>query len=148
MLAEHKIYTTPTNREKYMSRLSYWKDSTTWICSKHLPSIEVPSSMGACPFVGCDSIRPRHGRPTPTEGSTSETPVTQASSTTSSPTPSVTRAKKKAPTPVPAVELCNWFKCDKGENGDPAPSRPRSKYCSKDCSNKNARHRYKTKQKK
>lgn len=32
--------------------------------------------------------------------------------------------------------VCEWKDCDN-------PARPNSKYCSRDCSNKNARHRYK-----
>ena len=145
-----------------MSKLSYWKDANTWICCKHLPSIEVPSSTGACPFVGCDSIRPRHGRPTPAAGETVSTPASPApvskstrsrakakpSTTPTTPAPSATPATAETtPAPSADVALCSWFKCDKGSDSGPAIARARSKYCSKDCSNKNARHRYKTKQK-
>lgn len=136
-----------------MSRLTYWKDSRTWVCSKHLPSIEIPAYTGACPFVGCDSIRPKHGRPTPTD----EEPAPMADAVASVEKTTTTVAQTPVETAetastikvrqAPNVDLCSWFRCDKGPNGGPAPSRPRSKYCSKDCSNKNARYRYKTKQK-
>lgn len=143
-----------------MSKLSYWKDANTWICSKHLPSIEVPSSSGACPFVGCDSIRPRNGRPTSGAGETTP-PSSSASSASASVRPPTSTTPTKTATPAPSipvtlasltpsseeVSLCSWLKCDKGSDGGPAIARARSKYCSKDCSNKNARHRYKTKSK-
>ena len=138
-----------------MSRLSYWKDANTWVCSKHLPSIEIPSSIGACPFVGCDSIRPRHGRPAPTTSDAATPSASPAPSSARQSTP--TKAARQTPatpvttaapaTPSKEIVLCSWFKCDKGADGGPAPARARSKYCSKDCSNKNARYRYKTKQK-
>jgi len=54
---------------------------------------------------------------------------------------------EEAPPPEPVVEepapaaasedgpMCTWHECDK-------PARPRSKYCSRNCSNKNARWRH------
>jgi hypothetical protein len=42
--------------------------------------------------------------------------------------------------------LCAWFKCDK-DNGKPAKARNQSKYCSRDCSNRNARFRMKQRKK-
>ena len=36
------------------------------------------------------------------------------------------------------TNLCSWKECDKGHSG-PANSRANSKYCSRDCSNRNAR---------
>ena len=42
--------------------------------------------------------------------------------------------------------LCAWFKCDK-DNGKPAKARNQSKYCSRDCSNRNARYRMKQRKK-
>ena len=41
------------------------------------------------------------------------------------------------------VERCTWHQCDKGAAGGPAVRRKGSKYCSRDCSNKNARWRHK-----
>ena len=41
---------------------------------------------------------------------------------------------------------CAWFKCDK-DNGKPAKARNQSKYCSRDCSNRNARYRMKQRKK-
>ena len=42
--------------------------------------------------------------------------------------------------------LCAWFKCDK-DNGERSKARNQSKYCSRDCSNRNARFRMKQRQK-
>ena len=46
-------------------------------------------------------------------------------------------AKKEAPkpTPKPEVEICAWMDCNE-------PARPNSKYCSRSCSNSNARWRH------
>ena len=46
--------------------------------------------------------------------------------------------------PVPNTDICAWHMCDKGFDGKGAFSRENSKYCSRDCSNKNARYRHKT----
>jgi len=43
--------------------------------------------------------------------------------------------------------LCAWEECDNGLNEKPAPTRSKSKYCSRDCSNKNARFRHKSRKK-
>jgi len=40
-------------------------------------------------------------------------------------------------------DLCTWHQCDKGPGGGQASRRKGSKYCSRDCSNKNARWRHK-----
>lgn len=44
--------------------------------------------------------------------------------------------KEEAPAAEADGVTCEWKDCDN-------PPRPNSKYCSRDCSNKNARHRYK-----
>ena len=41
---------------------------------------------------------------------------------------------------------CDWFQCNKGKDGKRGLTPINSKYCSKDCSNKNARWRYKQRQ--
>lgn len=45
-------------------------------------------------------------------------------------------------------KLCAWGSCDKGTRGGRAVKRESSKYCSRDCSNRNARHRYRLRAKK
>ena len=125
-----------------------WIDATTWICTRHLPSVRMPASAGLCAFSTCDSVRPRRE---------SFDRVANASTTVTSvrPTASVTKkvAVKKAiaKTEAPATETttteevakCEWFKCNKGPGGTRANSRARSKYCSRACSNSSARYRHK-----
>ncbi len=129
-----------------MSRLTYWKTNTEWVCSKHLPSLTMPSSVGVCTFAGCDSVRPRR------EDFTSNQIAANARSLQRSvqkkPTKSVRSQVKAKPKVVHSAnaKLCDWFKCDK-DNGQPAIARSKSKYCSKDCSNKNARWRHKQRKK-
>ena len=129
-----------------MSRLTYWKTNTEWVCAKHLPSLMMPASVGICTFAGCDSVRPRREKfiNTQIESNSRSTqrvkpPVTKQSVAQSKPTNTVVRQETNA-------RLCAWFKCDK-DNGRPAIARPKSKYCSKDCSNKNARWRHKQRKK-
>ena len=75
---------------------------------------------------------------------------TPAKTQTSS--PKKTQSKKSNTTKIVtrSVEentvLCAWFKCDK-DNGSPAKARNQSKYCSRDCSNRNARYRMKQRKK-
>ncbi len=45
-------------------------------------------------------------------------------------------ARKTAPSALGPGRICAWHECSK-------PARPRSKYCSRNCSNKNARARHK-----
>lgn len=45
------------------------------------------------------------------------------------------------------LPLCAWEDCDKGPQGGPAMTKPNSKYCSRDCSNRNARWRFAQRQK-
>jgi len=47
-----------------------------------------------------------------------------------------------APVEGAPLKLCAWHRCTKGPDGTRMVARPNSKYCSRDCSNKNARWRY------
>ena len=144
----------------------YWKNETTWICPNHLPSVKIPANVECCFYVNCTSVRPE--RPSAEELQTSAAAPSRASRRPTRPPAASTRAtprKTKKPSreanpapvsaPAPASptdepmynalgqKLCAWFKCDKGENGGRAVTRSRSKYCSRDCSNRNARWRHK-----
>lgn len=46
--------------------------------------------------------------------------------------------------PVSEDQLCAWIQCDKGVGGGRALRRKNSKYCSRQCSNKNARSRFRS----
>ena len=94
-------------------RKPYWRNSKFWICPNHIPSAKLPASVINCWFSNCDSVRPDR----PPGESTIKLIVCE-----------------------PVVK-CAWEKCDK-DNGRPANRRERSKYCSLDCKNKNARWRY------
>ena len=50
--------------------------------------------------------------------------------------PKAAKEAKPAAEPAPGAEICAWPGCGK-------PARKNSKYCSRACSNKNARHRHK-----
>jgi len=52
------------------------------------------------------------------------------------------------PLPEPSEDLCAWEACDKSPQGGRAERRKGSKYCSRDCSNRNARYRYQQRAKK
>jgi hypothetical protein len=125
-----------------------WIDASTWICTRHLPSVRMKASVGMCAFSTCDSVRPR--RESFDRVATSSVKA-QAKQTTATSIEQKKSMSKKTSTPRVevaqvadgAVEKCAWFKCTKGPNGGPADSRPRSKYCSRACSNSSARYRHK-----
>ena len=56
-----KRYTVKKNvllkRRKYAFK-PYWKDSKSWICPKHLPSVSIPAHIDKCWYAGCTSQRP------------------------------------------------------------------------------------------
>jgi len=61
--------------------------------------------------------------------------------------PQIEAAREKVSFPSPSSDhkyverLCNWKDCNK-DSGSRRRARANSKYCSRDCSNKNARYRY------
>mgnify|MGYP001336973997 CR=1 FL=1 len=59
-----------------------------------------------------------------------------AKSNTRTAAPKKASARKAAPPAAGSGGICAWHECCK-------PARPRSKYCSRNCSNKNARARHK-----
>lgn len=124
-----------------------WIDAKTWICTRHLPSVRMDASIGMCAFSTCDSVRPRRE-------SFDRVVAVAVNSPASKPNASVQQKKSpsmkiNAPkaqnktTTAGAVAKCAWFKCNKGPNGGIADARPRSKYCSRACSNSSARYRHK-----
>ncbi len=138
---------------------TYWKDHEHWYCGRHLPASPLPWSIEKCWL--CPNKRPAmKDRPAPEEG---VTPIVHRPRVKAKPrarvvtNPVVTKtveppAKKtrtaapaKAATATPAAKasteasttVCAWSECNE-------LARPRSKYCSRNCSNKNARARHKT----
>ena len=129
-----------------MSRMTFWKTDTDWVCAKHLPSLVMPASIGICTFAGCDSVRPRREHFITTRKAPPPSSVPKTESTIAKKKTISSKAKPKVVRVASNAVLCDWFKCDK-DNGQPAIARPKSKYCSKDCSNKNARWRHKQRKK-
>ena len=114
----------------------YWKSEREWVCPKHLPSVKLPANVTRCFFSGCSSIRPEKSLQNIKESvkSTIVSPITTM----------------KKPMSIVVEEegsLCSWFKCTKGVNETRAKVRTNSKYCSRDCSNRNARWRHKQRKK-
>ncbi len=96
-----------------MSGKSAWKDHGHWLCMNHVPPITLPASSQRCWMVGC-SVRPAEDlRP---EEEPELPPV--------------------AILAVASAERCAYEPCGK-------PAREGSKYCSRACSNRNARKRHK-----
>lgn len=122
----------------------YWKNKQFWICPKHLPSVRIPASIAACWYAGCTSRRPPpsadNGRIIPTR--TIPKPKRNVKVTRSRSTTRAMPLKSSATTASANQVLCAWIECDKGPNGGRAFARKRSKYCSRDCSNRNARANY------
>ena len=131
-----------------------------WLCSnKRAPLIDRPeaSAEGTSTVqnrgvkkIGRRPPRPkmvvaRKAAPISAEATPSVKPTSKPSSTTpKSPTKTTTRGaatKKAAPRKTSLLTdcaggVCAWHECNK-------QARPRSKYCSRNCSNKNARARHK-----
>ena len=145
---------------------TYWKDHEHWYCGRHLPASPLPWSLEKCWL--CPNKRPpMKDRPSPEEGVSPIIPQPRRkvmkprarvvprptvadlvgnAAPESGPPPSPPRAAPKAAARTPSVKLtaadgnstiCAWMDCCE-------PARPRSKYCSRNCSNKNARARHKT----
>lgn len=144
----------------------YWKNETTWICPNHLPSVKIPANVECCFYVNCTSKRPERLSTEEMQASVVTTPpkeprkpkrpsvaARKAPRRTKKPTRTISPSSAPASAAATPIDeplynalgqrLCAWFKCDKGENGGRAVARSRSKYCSRDCSNRNARWRHK-----
>ena len=100
----------------------YWYDEDTWVCPLHMCSVRLPKATLACYYAGCTSTQP------PYDGNVVRPKALQ---------PSKSAAPVPAEEPVikPVLPGCEWHSCSK-------PARAGSKYCSRECSNRNARARY------
>ena len=97
-------------------RAPRWKDHETWMCINHIPPVSLPVTATRCWFGACKSTRPEmENRPAPEER--------------------IIVRPRAATLLDEGVQLCAWDECDR-------PARPGSKYCSRKCSNKNARKRF------
>jgi len=106
-----------------------WIDASTWACLQHIPAAKLPANCEKCWF--CKATRPSmaEGQKLPPRMKFSDAPAR--------PLP-----KKAKPSFVAVAETsevrskCVWHECVK-------TAAPNSKYCSRNCSNKNARSRHK-----
>lgn len=139
---------------------SVWRNHNTWVCLNHLPCVRYPAGTQACWYYGCKSVRPAEkDRPVPeTVEADQELNSLAVSARTAKGRP-VARprpARPRAARPEAPLEqesaavdnaettevviqkdpsMCAWKDCGK-------LARPNSKYCSRNCSNKNARWRH------
>ncbi len=145
-----------------------WINDDYWICTSHMRAVRLPAGVGSCWYAGCKSHRPQgceHGAGAPPQGGrevesgrvAADGEVYEARhqqrlergerslhSDALAPEELLERfrqAQEAARRPAVAAQpetllaSCEWHKCDNG-------ARPGSKYCSRKCSNKNARARY------
>ena len=95
---------------------SVWKNHNQWSCLNHLPSTSYPAGLEECWYSNCPSERPEE----------SKRPAD----------PNLKAIVIEMPAVKVSTGVCEWEGCSK-------PARDNSKYCSRNCSNKNARHRHK-----
>ena len=146
-----------------MSANTAWESSSHWLCLNHTPAVRLPIAANGCWMAGCDCDRPAEpdefpvrmraqppapkrifpkARPT-VRAKTKTTPVRKSKGLIALddlPAFIVEQLAKEASatTHDGAGEGCALDGC--GET-----TRPGSKYCSRTCSNRNARRRYKKK---
>jgi hypothetical protein len=123
------------------SRLSRWKDHDHWQCLKHVPPVTLPESSGRCWFAGCSQRPDEADRPLVEVRPPEPEPIPRpARAHTDAPRPTSTRSAEMAPERAAVlaegVVKCALETCAK-------PARAGSKYCSRVCSNRNARRRFK-----
>ena len=149
---------------------SVWRNHNLWVCLNHLPCVRYPAGTQACWYHGCKSVRPpekdrpapdvvdpiaaiapvapklapkpvKVKKPKPTRPLRARDDDSGELDVPSGEAPSASRASKVDLDDEPiildanGVQLCAWKDCGK-------PARPNSKYCSRNCSNKNARWRH------
>lgn len=124
---------------------SRWKDHDHWQCLKHVPPVTLPHTSARCWFVGCshrpsDMIRPAWIAPV------EDTEAPPAAIVAIRPIPvrlaePATKADNTVAHSAPAEHLrCAYELCSN-------EARDGSKYCSRTCSNRNARRRFKARKK-
>ena len=106
-----------------------WIDENTWGCLRHIPSAKLPAICEKCWFCG-------EARPPLAEGQ--KLPPSFRPKTSESPRPLPKKVKPSFTSVAETSEVrakCAWVGCVKS-------AAPNSKYCSRNCSNKNARARH------
>lgn len=89
-----------------------WESAEFWVCIQHMGGVRLPAAATECYYRRCDSVRP-----------------------------DMALRPEPAPEPIeisicpPGISICDWHSCSD-------VARPGSKYCSRRCSNRNARQRH------
>lgn len=130
-----------------------WINEDYWACTAHMRTVRLPAGTSRCWYAGCDSARPTDPAEEPESRTAYEARHKQRlergerslHSDALAPEQILERARQmedEARRPqvdetevVPDVAQCQWHACEES-------ARPDSKYCSRKCSNKNARARY------
>jgi hypothetical protein len=139
---------------------SRWKDHDHWQCLKHVPPVTLPHTSGRCWFAGCserpsEALRPAWVAPVAAEPEPKPAAIVAirpvpvrlveprpVPDNTVEPLP---RPAAPAPTAAPASVAAEHLRCAYELCSNEA--RDGSKYCSRTCSNRNARRRFKTRKK-
>jgi hypothetical protein len=106
-----------------------WIDANTWACMQHVPAARIPANGEKCWF--CKAQRPAlpEGQKLPPRMKFSDAPARPLPKKVK---PSFTSVAETSTVP----SKCAWHECVKTAAAN-------SKYCSRNCSNKNARARHK-----
>ncbi len=128
-----------------------WINDDQWVCMRHMRSVVLPATTERCWFRGCserpqrpdeldedDPLMQRAARARAVEAARlAEPPPPPKRPVQARPARQPARtARVIIPTTIQAAAtVCAWAGCDQ-------TARPRSKYCSRNCSNKNARARH------
>ena len=120
-----------------------WLDDDHWICTQHARAVVLPATADRCWYVGCSvrPPRPRDGDGATAAGAQARSPQARRHAERLArglPTLTSRRAPHEEAAAVArpgGARRCALPGCEN-------PARPRSKYCSRACSNRNARARY------
>jgi len=155
-----------------MKSNSRWKNHDVWLCLNHLPAVRYRAGQIKCWYSGCQTSRPdMEGRPEPAPAKPAPPPRARVRPRRPRVRPAVQppSVREVAPTTLgdsgsgaligdpsdendeneviftaevdfSPADKCAWPPCAKRK-------RPRSKYCSRNCSNKFARHRHRQRRK-
>jgi len=104
-----------------LNQRSRWKDHDHWSCLGHVPPILLPASATRCWMVGCSTRPSEELRPEELPEEPEPLPMTAGAVTYIG---------------LPGTERCAYEACRNA-------AREGSKYCSRACSNRNARKRHK-----
>ena len=114
-----------------------WKNHTEWYCNRHLPASVLPAEMEKCWYAHCPCVRPPlELRPEMVEEVIKVVAPQRPAATESAPEVHASPLRSPRPSVFVGAKPCAWKDCHR-------TARANSMYCSRKCSNKNARWRHK-----